>query len=187
MQPLDEKDRRALLRLARSAIAARLTPEVRPERPPSPAPELTQARGCFVTLHKHGELRGCIGTIEARRPLMECVQENACNAAFQDPRFPPLEAEELEQIELEVSVLTPPAILDFDGPDDLLAKLRPGVDGVILSKDWYGATFLPQVWEQLPQAETFLSYLCRKAGLGGDCWKQPDVIIKVYQAEYFSE
>jgi len=187
MQTLDEKDRRALLLLARTAIAAHVKPDLQPERPQEPGPDLLQPRGCFVTLHKHGNLRGCIGTIEPKRPLVESVEENACNAAFRDPRFPPVTAAELEQIEIEVSVLTPPAVLDFQGPEDLLAQLRPGVDGVILSKGWYGSTFLPQVWDQLPRAETFLHHLCQKAGLSGECWKQPDVIIKTYQAEYFSE
>lgn len=187
MQSLEDQDRRTLLRLARSAIAAQLTAGSQPERPQQPSPALLQPRGCFITLHKNGNLRGCIGTIEAKRPLVESVEENACNAAFRDPRFPPVSAEELEQIDIEVSVLTPPAVLDFQGPDDLLAKLRPGVDGVILSKDWHGSTFLPQVWDQLPRADAFLHHLCRKAGLGGDCWKHPDIVIKTYQAEYFSE
>lgn len=187
MQSVEEQERRILLELARSAIAAELRPSVEPQRPREPSAVLLQPRGCFVTLHKQGNLRGCIGTIEAKRPLMESVEENARNAAFRDPRFSPVTVAELEQLDIEISVLTPPAALDFQGPADLLAKLRPGVDGVILSKDWYGSTFLPQVWDQLPRPELFLEHLCRKAGLRGDCWKQPDVVIKTYQAEYFSE
>jgi AmmeMemoRadiSam system protein A len=187
MQSLAEQDRRALLALARSAIAAQLFSDVQPQRPQLPSSVLLQPRGCFVTLHKHGNLRGCIGTIEAKRSLVELVEENACNAAFRDPRFSPLMAAELDQIDIEISVLTPPAELDYQGPQDLIAKLRPGIDGVILSKEWYGATFLPQVWEQLPRPEAFLDHLCRKAGLSGDCWKKADIVIKTYQAEYFSE
>ena len=186
MANLTPEDRKALVALALSAITAELDETAAVERPRVLSEALEEKRGCFVTLHKKGQLRGCIGTIEPVRPLVENVEENARNAAFRDPRFPALTAEELPQIDLEVSVLTMPEILAYKDPSDLKQKLIPGIHGVILSKGWHSATFLPQVWDQLPDPETFLSHLCRKAGMEPGCWRTDDVIVKVYRAEYFS-
>lgn len=187
MSDITDRDRNALLALARSAIEAELLDGKFPLRPKDPSPALMEKRGCFVTLHKKGDLRGCIGCIEPETSLVKGIEENALNAAFRDPRFPPLSAEELPEIEIEVSVLTPPKPLSFTDGEDLKAQLIPGIHGVILSRGWQRSTFLPQVWKQLPQKESFLGHLCRKAGMERDCWKDENTTIKVYQAEHFSE
>ncbi|MBF0188114.1 MAG: AmmeMemoRadiSam system protein A [Magnetococcales bacterium] len=146
-------------------------------------PDLAEHRATFVTLNSaNGQLRGCIGSLEARRPLIEDLLGNAVAAALRDPRFQPVSAMELEGLRVEVSVLTPPEPFPYDSPEDLLVRLQPGVHGVILTKERHRSTFLPQVWDQLPDPVTFLSHLCQKAGLGGECWKQgPE--IQVYRAE----
>lgn len=187
MAILTPEDKLTLVALARSAITAELDKTAVVQRPQRISEALEEKRGCFVTLHKKGQLRGCIGTIEPVRSLVENVEENARNAAFRDPRFPALTAAELPEIDLEVSVLSVPEILAYKDSDDLKQKLIPGSHGVIVTKGWHSATFLPQVWEQLPDPETFLSHLCRKAGMESDCWQAADVIVKVYRAEYFSE
>jgi len=180
------QDKKALLRLARSAIEAKLVKDVKVERPGS-SPVLKGDRGCFVTLHKYGQLRGCIGTIEPAYSLVECVEKNAQNAAFRDPRFPRLSAEELSGIDIEVSVLSVPERLRFKDGDDLKRQLLPNVHGVILSREMHRSTFLPQVWEQLPDKEQFLEYLCLKGGMPATAWKDPATSVEVYQAEVFGE
>ena len=187
MSDLTDADRNILLVLARTAIEARLRGEDSANRPEEKSAPLQEKRGCFVTLHKRGMLRGCIGTIEPKTSLIECIEENAINAAFEDPRFPSMTEEELKEIEIEVSVLTQPVILEYTDEDDLKAQLRPGVHGVILSRGWQRATFLPQVWEQLPEVENFLGQLCSKAGMERRCWTDAKTEIRVYEAEYFSE
>ena len=142
-------------------------------------------RGCFVTLTENGALRGCIGYIEPIKPLYQAVMENARNAALSDPRFSPVTPAELAGIRVEVSVLTRPAPLEYDGPQDLLNKLVPHVDGVILQSGPYQSTFLPQVWDQLPEKTAFLEALSLKGGMPRDGWKNANV--KRYRAEHFSE
>ena len=185
-ESISAQDKKALLRLARSAIEAKLSDAVKVERPGT-SPILKEDRGCFVTLHKHGQLRGCIGTIEPVCPLVECVEKNAQNAAFRDPRFPRLSAEELSDIDIEVSVLSVPERLNFKDGDDLKRQLLPNVHGVILSRGMHSSTFLPQVWEQLPDKEQFLEYLCVKGGMPATAWKDPATNVDVYQAEVFGE
>ncbi|MCD6197944.1 MAG: AmmeMemoRadiSam system protein B [Deltaproteobacteria bacterium] len=185
-ESISAQDKKALLRLARSAIEAKLVDGVKVKRP-GPSPVLKENRGCFVTLHEHGQLRGCIGTIEPVCPLVECVGENAQNAAFRDPRFPRLSAEELSEIDIEVSVLSVPERLDFKDGDDLKRQLLPNVHGVILSRGMHRSTFLPQVWEQLPDKELFLEQLCLKGGMPATAWKDPSTNVEVYQAEVFGE
>ncbi|MBW1946463.1 MAG: AmmeMemoRadiSam system protein B [Deltaproteobacteria bacterium] len=180
------RDKKALLRLARSAIEAKLVKDVKVERP-EPSLILKENRGCFVTLHKYGQLRGCIGTIEPICPLAECVEKNAQNAAFRDPRFPCLGAEELPEIDIEVSILSVPERLRFRDGDDLKRQLRPNVHGVILSRGMHRSTFLPQVWKQLPDKEQFLEHLCLKGGMPANAWKDPATSVEVYQAEVFGE
>ena len=187
MADLTPEDRKALVKLARSAITAALDNTASVQRPSELSEAMEEKRGCFVTLHKKGNLRGCIGTIEPVRPLVDNVEENARNAAFRDPRFSALTLDELPDIDLEVSVLTTPQILSYKDAVELKNKLKPGLHGVILSRGRYSATFLPQVWEQLPDPESFLSHLCRKAGMDANCWQADDVTVKVYKAEYFSE
>jgi len=150
-------------------------------------PELQAHCGTFVTLTINGQLRGCIGSLSATTPIATGVRDNALNAAFHDPRFPPLSREELAAVHIEVSVLSEPAVLAYADADDLVAKLRPGIDGVIIKKGYASATFLPQVWEQLPQPEQFLGHLCMKAGLEADQWRHGDLTVRVYQVQYFEE
>jgi AmmeMemoRadiSam system protein B/AmmeMemoRadiSam system protein A len=185
-ESISAQDKKALLRLARSAIEAKLVDGVKVERPGS-SPILKGDRGCFVTLHKYGQLRGCIGTIEPTCSLVECVEKNAQNAAFRDPRFPRLSAEELSEIDIEVSVLSIPERLNFKDRDDLKRQLRPFVHGVILSHGMHRSTFLPQVWEQLPDKEQFLEHLCLKGGMPATAWHDPATSVEVYQAEVFGE
>jgi AmmeMemoRadiSam system protein A len=147
-------------------------------------PALFEKRGTFVTLTKDGTLRGCIGTILPLKPLILDVIDNTINAAFRDPRFPPLGKEELPLIKIEISVLTVPKKLEFSDKDDLLRKLRPGEDGVIIIKGPYQATFLPQVWDELPDKDSFLSHLCAKAGLSPYEYRNPkDLEVFTYEVE----
>jgi AmmeMemoRadiSam system protein B/AmmeMemoRadiSam system protein A len=150
-------------------------------------PALQVNSGTFVTLKIGGQLRGCIGSLAGHEPLVDGVRANALNAAFHDPRFRPLTAEELGRVSIEVSVLTAPEPLEYTDAEDLAARLRPHVDGVTIRKGFAGATFLPQVWEQLPEAEVFLSHLCQKAGLPGDAWRKGDLEVETYQVQYFEE
>lgn len=150
-------------------------------------PVFDQKLGTFVTLHIHGNLRGCIGSLTGDEPLRDNVRNNAINAAFNDPRFPPLSSRELAEVDIEISILSSPQPLRYSSPQDLVNRLRPGVDGLILKKGMAQSTFLPQVWEQLPQPEAFLSNLCLKAGLPQEAWKQGDVEIMTYQVQSFAE
>lgn len=185
---LSPKDQQALLELARETIAR----EVRGEKPPSVdikavSEELQRDAACFVTLTKHGQLRGCIGSLETRQPLVLDVRDNTVGAAFRDPRFPPVSAGELDDLRIEISVLSQPEPLDYDGPDDLIDKLRPGVDGVVIESGWNRATFLPQVWEKIPDPHAFLQNLCLKAYLPADAYCRPDLDVYTYQVEMFEE
>jgi len=185
---LSPADRQYLLKLAREAIACHL----RGEGPPpvdldALSGALARDGACFVTLTKHWTLRGCIGSLEPRRPLVLDVRENAVGAAFHDPRFPPVSSEELDDLHVEISVLSPPQLLSYDGPDDLIAKLRPGVDGVVIERGWNRATFLPQVWEKLPDPHQFLEHLCLKAYLPSDAYCHYDLDVYTYQVDKFEE
>ncbi|VBB42046.1 Protein Mbar_A1807 [uncultured Desulfatiglans sp.] len=146
-----------------------------------------ERRGTFVTLTRDGQLRGCIGHIAAQAPLIESVRENALSAAFRDPRFRPLSADEVDRIAIEVSILTEPQLMAYADAAELLAKLRPGVDGLIIKKGYHQATFLPQVWEQLPRKEEFLAHLCLKAGLDAEAWRKGDLEVLTYQVQAFEE
>ncbi len=174
---------RALLVRARNAIGAEfgLPPAAEPDDPALGKPGAT-----FVTLTQQGELRGCIGSLEARRQLDADVRSNALSAAFRDPRFAPLTAGELAQTRVEVSLLAPAAPIAFADEDDAIRQLRPGVDGVIL--EWRGrrGTFLPQVWESLPERSAFFRHLKLKAGLPADFWA-PDVKLYRYEVEKWKE
>ena len=146
--------------------------------------ELKQKRATFVTLTLGGALRGCIGMLEACRPLAEDVAANACAAAFEDPRFEPLSKEEFENLEIHISVLSPPEEMKFSSEADLLEQIRPGVDGLILQEGGRRGTFLPSVWEDLPGAELFLMHLKMKAGLPNTYWSDT-LRVSRYTAEYF--
>ncbi len=185
---LSDTDRQYLLKLARETIVLRLHKEELPPVDPDTLPEsLSQDGACFVTLTKRGALRGCIGTLEPRRLLVEDVRANAAAAAFSDPRFPAVSLDELGDLQIELSILSAAQPLSYDGPDDLIAKLRPGVDGVVIESGWNRATFLPQVWEKLPDPDQFLGQLCRKAFLDTDAYRRPGLKVYVYQVLKFEE
>lgn len=176
-----------LLRLARSAVELAARERKHINLPSDLAPDLKEKKGAFVTLTKQGELRGCIGNIYPDLPLAEAVATNAYRAALNDPRFSPVTPEELPEIELEVSVLSVPQPLAFSSPAELLQKLRPHQDGVVLQIGAHRSTFLPQVWEKLPNAEDFLDHLTAKAGLPASAWRKPGTEIQTYQVEAFTE
>ena len=180
---LSETHGRLLTALARNAIAGEFSEPVAT----LPHPDWLDAPGAtFVTLTVGGRLRGCIGSLAAQRPLGEDVRYNARAAAFRDPRFPPLPAAELDKVRVEVSVLTPATPMAFTDEADALRQLRPGSDGVILEYDGYRATFLPQVWEQLPEPRQFMAHLKQKAGLSSDFWAG-EVRLFRYGVEKFKE
>ncbi len=143
--------------------------------------------GTFVTLHLNGALRGCIGTLESAETVKNGIIRNAVNAAFHDPRFPELTADEFNSVQLEVSILSAPMPLEYKDSQDLLSKLQPDIHGVIIKKGGSSATFLPQVWHQLPDREIFLSSLCRKAGLSDREWKKGTLDVMTYTVQYFEE
>ena len=174
-----------LLTLARNAIASRFGQPAKPIKD-SHAAELAAPGATFVTLTKHGQLRGCIGSLEAWRPLRQDVQENALAAAFRDPRFEPLRADELALTRVEVSLLTPAEPMTFTCEADALAQLQPGIDGVIFSVGGRRSTFLPQVWEQLPAPVLFMAHLKQKAGLPADYWS-PGVQLERYAVRKWKE
>lgn len=140
--------------------------------------ELTQQRATFVTLEKNKQLRGCIGMLEAVLPLAEDITENAYSAAFKDPRFPPLEQSELNGLEIHLSVLSPSEEIKFTSEEDLIAQIRPRIDGLILESGSRKGTFLPSVWQSIPTSEQFLQHLKQKAGLTKYYWSDQ---IKVYR------
>jgi uncharacterized protein len=174
-----------LLRVVRLTIGKKLG---RKEKIPVPADAALQREsGTFVTLKLGGQLRGCIGNLEPAGSIYNGVRRNAINAAFDDYRFSPLTLDELERVHIDISILTPASHLMYRDGHDLIRKLRPGIDGVILRHGSAGATFLPQVWEQLPQPEQFLGHLCRKAGLPERTWCDSHPEILIYRVQCFAE
>ena len=149
-------------------------------------PALQEKRGVFVTLTRSEALRGCIGTIEPVAPLATAVADSAHSAAFRDPRFPPMRLDELEKITIEISVLTPTQPLAAASREILLDRLRPGVDGLVLQDGRHRSTFLPKVWEQLPDPRDFLAQLLAKAGLPVDHWS-PSLQLHRYGALTFGD
>ncbi|MCW8827359.1 MAG: AmmeMemoRadiSam system protein A [Gammaproteobacteria bacterium] len=145
---------------------------------------LNEKRACFVTLHLDGELRGCIGSLEAHRKLVDDIAHNAFSAAFQDPRFPPLTEPEFEKVDIDISILTPPVAMQFSSEPELLDQIRPGVDGLIIEDQGRRGTFLPSVWEQLPDKIQFLMHLKMKAGLSPQHWSD-SLTVSRYETESF--
>jgi AmmeMemoRadiSam system protein A len=185
---LTDAEGQYLLRLARHAISEVLGSTSSDSLGSPPTARLQEPGAAFVTLHtRAGALRGCIGSLVARRGLLDDVRSNALAAAFEDPRFPPLDATELGDIVVEVSVLTQPEPLEYDSAEDLVQKLVPLTHGVIIERGWHRATFLPQVWEQLPQPEEFLGHLCYKAGLSAHAWRTGDLSVATYRVQEFEE
>ncbi|MCF6289603.1 MAG: AmmeMemoRadiSam system protein A [Desulfobacterales bacterium] len=189
-RPLTEAQGQTLIRLARQAIGRQLG--LADQEDPGLAdqladPAFARQRATFVTLKINGRLRGCIGSLAAYESIVKNIRRNAVNAAFHDHRFKPLTATEFEKILISISVLTPSRPLEHGPGRDLIRSLRPGVDGVTVSRQGASATFLPQVWDQLPRPEDFLTHLCLKAGLPADAWQQPDLAVSTYQVQYFKE
>lgn len=167
MTALGDLDGSTLLGIARSALEAAVTGVDTPiEEEPAALGE--PHRASFVTLTRKGELRGCIGTLDPHRPLADDVRRNARAAALRDTRFPPVRVEELPEIKIEVSVLSPLVEIEHSGEEDLLARLRPGIDGLLIAHRGRRATFLPQVWENLPRPIEFLRALEAKGGIPRD-------------------
>ena len=185
---LSEKEGDYLLSVVRRTIEEELFDKSDIELPDTElSPKFSEKRGTFVTLTMNDALRGCIGHIIPQESLLEGVRVNAINAAFHDPRFRPLSKGEWDRVKIEVSILTEPKRLDYSDSADLLEKLRVGTDGVILKKGFSQATFLPQVWDQLPDKREFLAHLCIKAGLDDNEWKKGKLDVFTYQVQAFEE
>ena len=187
---LTDEEKQTLLRLAREAMEHAVREKtlcVPPLDNNSLTPRLRENGVSFVTLTINDNLRGCIGALEAYQPLAEDVREHAIAAALEDPRFRPVDENELSRIRLEVSRLTAPYPLEYSSSEDLLVKLRPHVDGVILKDDYRRATFLPQVWEKISAPEEFLDHLCAKMGAKPNLWRNTKLQVYVYQVEEFHE
>jgi AmmeMemoRadiSam system protein A len=185
---LTTEEKQILLKIAREGLLAAAsgapTEEVSRE---GLTPRLAAPGTSFVTLTRHGELRGCIGGLQPRFPLAEDVRQHAIAAALKDYRFEPVRPDEVGEIEIEVSVLNTPEPVVCNSPDELLSRLRPGIDGVILVAGPYRATFLPQVWEKIPDPEQFLDTLCNKAGVPASTWRRGEADVFTYQVESFHE
>ncbi len=187
-EKLTPDEQKTLLALARQALEAGVAGK--PVNPPDPAsltPGLSRDGASFVTLTIGGQLRGCIGALEAYQPLAADVAEHAVAAALEDPRFPPVRPDELPRINIEISRLTTPEALEYNGPEDLLSLLRPHIDGVIVRDGFRRATFLPQVWEKIPDPSEFMDNLCYKMGADPGLWRHKHLALQVYQVEEFHE
>jgi len=187
-EKLTSEEKQTLLQIARRSLELAVRGE---DLPPLDDARLTpclrETGASFVTLTVRGDLRGCIGALEPHQPLAMDVREHAVAAALEDPRFPPVQPEELAQIDIEVSRLTVPERLEYTDADDLLAKLNPNVDGVILRDGWRRATFLPQVWEKIPDKAEFLAELCYKMGAAPNTWRHKHLEVFIYHVEEFHE
>ncbi len=184
---ISDKQGQMLLKMARISIAEKLGLPVDETQIDLNQPFLEIKQGLFVTLHKHGALRGCIGVIEPVEPLKTGVGETARLAAFKDSRFAPLARDEFDQVVLEISLLSLPEKFEYRTSQELVQKLVPFKDGVIIKKGSRQATFLPQVWQQLPAPPSFLSQLCIKAGLDADEWTTGSLTIHTYRVHLFCE
>jgi hypothetical protein len=191
-EPLPEKvsatEKQFLLRLARQCLCRAATNGAPPDvNAADLTTNLSQTKGCFVTLTVNGALRGCIGHILPQEALYRAVEDNTQSAARSDPRFRPVQSGEVDKIRIEISVLTEPQPLPFSSPDDLLKKLRPYEDGVVLRLGFHSATFLPQVWAQVPDRVEFLNELSQKAGCDPSEWKGSKTTVSIYHVESFEE
>ncbi len=185
---LTPEEKQTLLRLAREALRQGIGGQRLPALSLEGLSPVLRAEGAsFVTLTIAGQLRGCIGALEPYQPLAQDVREHAVAAALQDPRFPPVSPEEVEAIEIEISRLTFPTKLDYTDAEDLLGRIHPHVDGVIVRDGFRRTTFLPQVWEKIPDKAEFLDNLCYKMGEPPDTWRRKHLDVQVYQVEEFSE
>jgi AmmeMemoRadiSam system protein A len=186
--PIQEEIKVQLLEIARDALRSAAEREDLPPLDLSNLPmELLHPGASFVTLSKDNALRGCIGGLKARLPLVEDVRQHTVAAALHDFRFPAIQADEVDDIQIEISILTEPEPLEYENPDELLDILRPKVDGVIITDGKKRATFLPQVWERVPSPSVFLSMLCEKANLPADAWREGNLQVFIYQVETIHE
>lgn len=183
MQTSSSSHGKTLIPIARAAISCALGI---PETADESAPWLSEQGACFVTLTQHGELRGCIGSLQAHRSLLDDVKNNAVSAALRDPRFVPLTAGELGITRIEISLLSAAQAIKFKNEAEALAQLRPNVDGVIFQYGHYRSTFLPQVWEQISQPNQFMAHLKIKAGLPADFWA-PEIMLSRYTVDKWKE
>lgn len=184
---LSHKQQEKLLDIAREAITSKFSDTKIKEKLPVEESVYHESLATFVTLKKEDQLRGCIGNLQPIATLLDSVWDNAIQAAFHDHRFSPLAPQELSGITIEISVLSNPQKLKYTTANELLEKLRPGIDGVILGDGRRQATFLPQVWEQIKKTEEFLNHLCSKAGMEPDRWRGGELEVKTYQVLSFSE
>ena len=188
IESLTNEEKTILLKTARDAIENAVLGLPVDREDLSEFPErLLEPGATFVTLFKNGELRGCVGGLEPIYPLIVDVREHAIAAALHDYRFPPVQPSELPNIKIEISRLTLPKRLVYKDPDDLLRHLRPRVDGVLIRDGNQRATFLPQVWEKLPEADVFMGNLCLKMGAPADLWRKKKLDVYTYQVEEFHE
>jgi AmmeMemoRadiSam system protein A len=183
---LGEEDKRFLLSLSRETLRRLFTSE--PPLTPLEVPAAAEENGaCFLTLRRGGELRGCIGNVVAQEPLYLALMRNLRDAAQHDSRFPPIQPQELGDLNIEVTVLSGLTVLEYQTPQELLAQLRPGDHGVVLQVGCRAATFLPQVWKMFPTKEEFMNRLSEKAGCEPGAWRCSDTGVSVFQAECFEE
>jgi uncharacterized protein len=188
VKPLDQKEKELLLTIARQALDEAVKGHTLPVLDLKQMTEPLQEIGAsFVTLTKNGDLRGCIGALEAYQPLAIDVQDHAVAAGLEDYRFQPVRPDELSKIEIEISRLTPPIPVIYKDSETLLSILRPGIDGVIIKDGRQRATFLPQVWEKVPSSISFLNQLCQKMGAMPDTWRRKHLEVLTYQVEEFHE
>lgn len=185
---LSEEEGNFLIKLARESIESYIMRRKAMDVPENTPESLKEYMGAFVTLNEKGLLRGCIGYFEPIKPLVNAVIEVAISAALNDPRFPPVTADELDDIKLEVSVLTKPELIEVNKPEEYMNKIKIGEDGLIIERDQYKGLLLPQVAvEQEWNVEEFLYNTCTKAGLTADCWIYNDVKIYKFNAQIFNE
>lgn len=177
-------DYKELLELARESIKLSFHNK-KPEVNEKLRNKFSEKKACFVTLTLKGELRGCIGSIYARQELWKDVIENAIHAAFDDPRFPPLKEQDFDKIKIEISILSIPRKISYITEQELEKKIKN--KGVIIKKSFYSATYLPQVWDEIPDFMEFIGSLCEKAGLSPDAWKRLDLEVFIYDAKKVSE
>jgi AmmeMemoRadiSam system protein A len=188
VEKLTQSEKEILLKLARQSIEWAVRGQSHPPLQIAEfTPNLKVNAACFVTLTKAGQLRGCIGALEASMPLVEDVYEHAAAAALEDYRFPQVAESELSEIQIGISRLTNPQPLNYSTQEDLLSKLHPGLDGVVIKDGRKRATFLPQVWEQVKSKEEFMDHLCYKMGVARDIWRNKHLEVLIYNVDEFHE
>lgn len=187
-QPLTDAEKMILLRLARQTIERVVNGQsMLPLKLDDYSPSLRENGASFVTLTEDDDLRGCIGALEPFQPLVQDVCEHAASAAIDDYRFQPVTPGEVARLKIEISRLTPPQPFSYNQPTELITGLRPNVDGVIIRDGLHRATFLPQVWQKLPDPQAFLAHLCQKMGAPANLWQRKPLQVFTYQVEEFHE